>query len=131
MLFGQFFTSSRSKMSQNLNMKTIVILFVLLNSLVDCKPIEHTTKSSSLLNAAEVNHSGKSGINIQTRNAARMSLPNDVEWIQPTTVSNQQQVLPNMTSAVGSLFELILAIPIGVLQSVGNLLRSATTPRRF
>lgn len=89
-------------------MKVIVILLFLFSSLIDCNclPIELTTKKLPALNTL-----GKVPSNtIVPGNAAKMAVPRDVEWIQPTTVRNQQQVLPSMTSTVGSIFELILAV---------------------
>lgn len=150
-----------------LNMQTMLILtiFMINRCLIDCLPIEY---SNEITDASEIDDLTATKVTSTRQyasvhvdhvqgNASRINLPDDVEWIRATAVSQQQSAFP----VVGSIFELIFAvsyleyevnqfcyriqnlilrwkkfcflfikIPIGVLQTVSNLVRSVTT-RRF
>lgn len=102
----------------NYKMKSIVVLVLLVNTLLDCKPIESEFESE--LEASEVKHllstnftnckddkehcvsDSESG----RKNTSRMTVPDDVELIYPSKKPAQQSAFPG----VGSIFDLIFAV---------------------
>lgn len=97
-------------------MKSIVIfvIFIVNFCRIGCMPIEY---SNEISDASEVEDLTSTPLNISDQhtsvnikkihvNSSRMTIPADVEYIKPTTMSQPQSALP----AVGSIFELIFAV---------------------
>lgn len=99
-------------------MKTLVALVFLINTLLDCMPIEGATEHSEVVHLLLLNFtdseqnemfSDPNGLNNDTNllaNLSRMTIPNDVEMVEPTITSEKQSVLP----VVGTIIDMIFAV---------------------
>lgn len=95
-------------------MKSTVVLFFLINTLIDCQPIENVNdRSSTVEHRLTFNLADSSdneviddvGARISNlSNSERISMPQDVELVEPPRRSQQQQ------SGVGSLIDLMFAV---------------------
>lgn len=95
-------------------MKSTVVLFFLINTLIDCQPIDNVNDISSTVehrltfNLADtfdnevIDDVGARISNLS--NSERISMPQDVELVEPPRTSQQRQ------SGVGSLIDLMFAV---------------------
>lgn len=94
---------------QTVSMKIILVLIILINKTIEGKSIANLEREE-LTSTTARNYRQMANVEAIRRNSSRISLPNipaDVEWIQSTTVRNEQQIIG---SPVGSIVDLIFAV---------------------
>lgn len=98
-------------------MKLTAVLFFLINTLINCQPIDNLIgKTSSVEHRLTFNFTDSSdngviddvGARISNLSSSeRISLPQDVELVEPPRRNQQQSTIP---SGIGSLIDLIFAV---------------------
>lgn len=92
----------------------IFVFFIINCCAIRCMPIEtsneifEASETEDLTSTPLKTSDQHTFVNIKKTqvNSSRMTIPDDVEWIKPTTKSQPQSALPT----VGSIFELIFAV---------------------
>ena len=94
---------------QTVSMKIVVVLIILINTTIDGKSIANSEREE-LTSTTARNYRQMANVVAIRRNSSRLALPNiptDVEWIQSTTVQNEQQIIGG---PVASIVDLIFAV---------------------
>lgn len=81
-------------------MKLTVLLFFLINTLIDCQPIDNVNDKRSRIDDVGVRISN-------LNNSERISMPQDVELVEPPRKNQQQQ---SLIPGFGSLIDMIFAV---------------------